>query len=286
MGNFGGHALPGSFFIIFALWWTIQTFRAYYQSLSKGGQKYRSTVTSPCCCCPSKVRDWPWEGAVIIFFTAVGFTLEIITGFMHGKFVHIGNGQHATMFFFFGLAGFVSILLAVQWQAAPQGLDYAMMTLAFGVEALLFRVHIMGRPPLDFLLHTLLVYAVFACCAMCLLELKYPHNPLIRLARAYFTFLQGTWFWQIAFVLYNPMPGAVAWEDDDHDQMMIITMMFAWHMAVVLIIMLFIGAFIGTAFYCTGRLRIVQKQAGYNSLLPKHTEGRDVEEAEHSDTSL
>ena len=286
MGNFGGHALPGSFFIIFAVWWTIQTFRAYYQSLSKGGQKYRSTVTSPCCCCPSKVRNWPWEGAVLIFFTAVGFTLEIITGFWNGKFAHIGNGQHATMFFFFGLAGFVSILLAVQWQAAPQGLDYAMMTLAFGVEALLFRVHIMGRPELDFLLHNLLVYAVYACCLTSLLELKYPRNPLIRLARAHFTFLQGTWFWQIAFVLYNPMSGAVPWKDDDHDQMMIVTMMFAWHMAAILIIMLLIGLIMG-CFYKPRRDAARQNgMAQYQKSDPEYRKLSPGNEEEFSDDSV
>ena len=43
-------------------------------------------------------------------------------------------------------------------------------------------------------------------------------------------------------MLYNPIPGAVPWEDDNHDQMMVVAMMFAWHMAAVFIVMICIGA--------------------------------------------
>jgi len=106
MGNFGGHALPGSFFIIFGLWWTVQIFRRYFASQRKGAIPYKSSVTYPLdfiCCGPKWLRLWEWEGFIKIFFTLVGFILEIITAHKDGRFTHFGNGQHATMFFFFGL---------------------------------------------------------------------------------------------------------------------------------------------------------------------------------------
>ena len=43
-------------------------------------------------------------------------------------------------------------------------------------------------------------------------------------------------------MLYSPVPGAVAWRGDDHDQMMVVTMMFAWHMAALLVATMCIGA--------------------------------------------
>ena len=55
-------------------------------------------------------------------------------------------------------------------------------------------------------------------------------------------YAQGTWFWQAGFILYNPLPGAVPWRADDHDQLMVVTMMFAWHMAGTLITVVCIGA--------------------------------------------
>jgi hypothetical protein len=105
MGTFGGHALPGTFFIIFGLWWTVQIFRRYFASQRKGAAPYRSTVTFSVdflCCGPKKLRQWEWEGFFKIFFTFIGFMGEIITAHKHGRFTHFGNGQHATMFFFFG----------------------------------------------------------------------------------------------------------------------------------------------------------------------------------------
>jgi len=107
MGTFGGHALPGSFFIGFAVWWTVQMFRRYFAARTKAGAQFKSSVTFPVdfisCCGPAWLRRWEWEGFFKVFFTLVGFLGEVITGTHEGRFVHLGNGQHATMFFFFGI---------------------------------------------------------------------------------------------------------------------------------------------------------------------------------------
>jgi len=105
MGTFGGHALPGGFFIVFAVWWTVQMFRRYFASRTKTGIPFKSSVTYPVdfiCCGPTWLRRWEWEGFFKVFFTLVGFLGEVITATEDGRFVHLGNGQHATMFFFFG----------------------------------------------------------------------------------------------------------------------------------------------------------------------------------------
>ena len=114
MGTFGGHALPGSFFVVFAVWWTIQMFRRYFTSRVKSGVQFKSSVTFPVDfigCGPVALRRWEWEGFFKVFFTLVGFLGEVITATEGGQFIHLGNGQHATMFFFFGLHHHVLLII-------------------------------------------------------------------------------------------------------------------------------------------------------------------------------
>lgn len=246
MGTFGGHALPGSFFVIFAIWWTTQVYRRYFRSLRKDELPYRSSAVFPFSCLCQRVRSWPWEGILKMVFTAIGFAGEIITAFKDGKFAHLGNGQHATMFFFFGLSGAVDVLVHLRFPL-PKDIEYVVGTLAFVVEDVLFMFHLHGRKPLDVLIHTLLVYVIHACVVVLIVETKYRDNVTVALARCYVVFLQGTWFWQAGFILYNPIAGAEKWNQDDHEQMMVVTMMFTWHMAAVFFAMMAIGVVVNLA---------------------------------------
>lgn len=247
MGNFGGHALPGSFFLVFAVWWMCHIFHRYFRSMAKGGLPYKSSVTFPCTCLCGRLQTWELEGAIKIFFTSVGFTLEIITAFKDGQFTYYGNGQHATMFFFFGLSGAVDILVHHRLPL-PKNTQYIMATLAFTIEGLLFKFHLHGRDELDVLVHTLLLYAIYGSVLSCLIEMKFRRNVLASLTRTFFVCLQGTWFWQVAFILYSPF-GSDKWDHKNQDHMMLITMMFAWHIAGILIFMLILGSVLGCFLY-------------------------------------
>lgn len=246
MGNFGGHALPGSFFIIFSLWWTWQAFRRYHHSKQKN-LPFQSSVTFHADCLP-RCKSLQWEGILKVFFTSVGLAIEIITAYKDGHFVHIGNGQHATMFFFFGLSGVVDILMH-HGAPLPQNTDYAIAMLAFIVEDVLFMFHMHGRGGLDVTIHTLLIYIIHACVVMCALEMRYKNSIIITVARCYLVLLQGTWFWQAGFILYKPL---TAWQEGDHKEIMLITMIFTWHMAVNFIVVMCLGlvAKITTPFCC------------------------------------
>jgi hypothetical protein len=103
MGNLGGHLLPGSFFILFALWWSLITALRFAQSrfnnsLSRNkrlnGNKvtnsYHSTVAMPCIClpCGPSSRRAPiesWLKAILGFiallieaYTAIHFNVPYI----------------------------------------------------------------------------------------------------------------------------------------------------------------------------------------------------------------
>lgn len=282
MGNFGGHALPGSFFIIFAIWYTIQSFRRFFQC-RENGARFTSTVTFPCSCLCGRFKNWPVEAMIKLFFITVGFTLEIIHGFVDGQFRAIGNGQHATMFFFFGLTGLIDILIHFR-APLPRNIDYISNAMAFGVEALLFNFHLYGRTPLDVLVHVLLLYVVLASIVCVFAEMRYRHNLLAPLGRSYLMMMQGTWFWQVGFILYPPLGGA-KWNENDHGQLMIATMYFTWHGGFNFIIMLLIGAVIAcryrrrTGHYSNelNMKRLIRSSGEPKSVSPNYESGSEIE---------
>ena len=242
MGSFGGHALPGSFFVIFALWWVIQMFNRYYSTRQKNN-RFTSSATFKCQCLCGQLKNLPLEAFIKLFFVSVGFGLEIYTAFDNGKFFHIGNGQHATMFFYFGLTGIMDILIHYK-APLPPDMDYISMVFALLCEFVLFRFHLHGRTDLDVLLHTLLLYAIAGSILSVILEMRYRNNILCSLARPYFILLQGTWFWQVGWILYPPFQSSFHWNEEDHEQMMIATMIFAWHAAGSILVILVIGGVI------------------------------------------
>ena len=246
MGSFGGHALPGTFFVVFAIWYVIQSFRRYFNSKQRNA-RFTSTIAFPCDCLCGSLKEMPVEAFCKILFVVVGFVGEIVTGYSDSHFVSATNSQHATMFFFFGISGVVDILVFYR-APLPPDIDYVSVILAFLVECLLFRFHLHGRTELDVLLHTFLIYTIVASAVAIAMEMKYRHNVLGPLARAYFVLLQGTWFWQLAFILYNPVPGATPWKHDDHHELMMATLFFVWHAAVNFILILLIGAAIACCY--------------------------------------
>ncbi len=90
---------------------------------------------------------------------------------------------------------------------------------------------------MDVQLQTFLIYAVYGCISATLLEM-HLRSILPALCRSNFTLLQSTWLIKMGFFLYKPFPGSVPWNEHDHDQLMFVTMMFAWHMAGIVILTL------------------------------------------------
>ncbi|MEE6520775.1 hypothetical protein FKM82_018724 [Ascaphus truei] len=151
------------------------------------------------------------------------------------NWVKLMNWQHTTMYFFYGISGVVDILTFLPLNV-PKGLDRLSLSLAVFIEGLLFYFHVHNRPALDQHIHSLLLIAVFGGSITILIEVFLRNHIVLELFRSSLTILQGTWFWQIGFVLYPP-GGGPEWDQSDHDNIMFITMCFCWHYAVALIIM-------------------------------------------------
>ena len=137
-------------------------------------------------------------------------------------------------------------------------ITYVFVITAYTVEALLFKFHLYGRESVDVLVHTLLLYSVYGCVIATAAEMRNRESILAVMGRAFFTMLQGTWFWQAGFILFPPLShpwgGADSHEGHDHEYMMIITCAFIWHMAAILLLMLAVGSFIGCYYKRRGLL--------------------------------
>uniref|UniRef100_UPI0037E8F807 transmembrane protein 45A n=1 Tax=Semicossyphus pulcher TaxID=241346 RepID=UPI0037E8F807 len=236
MGSFKGHALPGSFFLIAGIWWTGK------HSLWSATRRNKNIGSTRLSSRASQRRLEIIEGSVIVFFSVVGMLAEqfLAAGprfqlydFGEKHWDGLMNWQHTTMYLFFGLSAVVSLILHTT-EAAPLTFDRLMLAVAFFNEGFLFLYHLHGRSMLDVHVHQLLLYAIFGGAFVSFLEVFHRGNIILELLRCTLTLLQGSWFWQIGFVLYPPR--GPDWDLTDHSNMMFITMCFSWHLAFAMLL--------------------------------------------------
>ncbi|KAI4548467.1 hypothetical protein MJG53_001123 [Ovis ammon polii x Ovis aries] len=96
---------------------------------------------------------------------------------------------------------------------------------------------------LDIFVHKLLFLVVCLTGLVAFTELFIQANITVELLRTSLFLLQGSWFWQIGFVLY-PLNGGPPWDLADHNNITFLTMCFCWHYATAIIITGAIYAFV------------------------------------------
>ncbi|XP_013419193.1 transmembrane protein 45B [Lingula anatina] len=251
MGNFKGHILPGSFFIAFGIWWTINIWVNYFRAQDRKKKRpfqcrliypVASNCTRLKCCHSGSIC---WEGIVKVVVTGIGIVGEFSYGYdakLH--YVHAGNAQHITMFAAFGLTGVVDILLFHK-VALPSKCDYMSVVLALVVESILFKFHLHGRTMLNTHVHTLLLYTLYMTIPAVLAEMYFDKHVLAAFARTFLFLLQGTWFFQAAFILFSPLPRALPWKQDSPHEVTLVTLFYTWHLGSLFVLMLCIGGIVG-----------------------------------------
>ncbi|GAU97611.1 hypothetical protein RvY_08880 [Ramazzottius varieornatus] len=178
---------------------------------------------------PSGFRRFPLIPVLKVLLTAVGIAGETVTAMRDGKFQAIGNTQHIAMYTAFCVHGLSEIFVFYRSAVAtPLRLEYVSLAMAFFVEGILFQFHLHGRPMMDVHLHTFLYYVVYGCAVFAAVEIKFRSSILVPTVRCSLTFLQGIWFWFIAFVLHSPWPGISNWNQEDHNDNMLVTAMFGF----------------------------------------------------------
>ena len=148
----------------------------------------------------------------------------------HDNFSHSNNFAHSTMYAIFLLGAVVEILRFYSILFLPAATDHVLASLAFFVIGELFYFHIDGRSVLDQKLHILICITAFAISIIFLLEAWQRKSVLLCMARTILVALLGTWFIQIAHVLYGTHP----WKDTAPNREFVI-IVFSWHIIGVLL---------------------------------------------------
>ncbi|PIK35453.1 putative transmembrane protein [Apostichopus japonicus] len=253
MGTFIGHAAPGFFFIVFSLWWMIQY--AYNSiALDNGKVKPQGRILR-------LLQRLPVEGIVITFFAVLGWIGEMSypapkwTMFdSDGEFKNAVEWQHVTMYTYFGIYGASKLLGGTVWPDVKY-YEKPLGALAYFIEGLLFFYHTHGREHLDTLIHNLLVIAIWSCAFSAFLEVLRPKEKLFFHMRVLCTLWQGTWFWQIGFVLYLP-PGGKEWDQESMGNSMLTTASFTWHLVMDMFILVVVYAITNMVLQVTGKAAV------------------------------
>jgi len=245
MGSFGGHILPGSFFIVFGVWWTTQISKIRLErgrNRERSGQrrleKYRTFFP-----CTLYGYSLPLEPFIKILSTSIGICIEFNSSFKAEKNVAPDN-QHIIMYLMFLINSLCEVFTYYK-VLVPKGTDYFTGSLAFLIEAMLFLFHIEHQDKFEQTIHLLLIFVISLCCLTSTIEAWMPDKLSFKYIRAFFTILQGTWFWQIAFFIYNPIPGyPMVWHAaSPHAQNMWVSVIFSWHCIAILTLQLLIICF-------------------------------------------
>ncbi|XP_035313302.1 transmembrane protein 45A-like isoform X1 [Cricetulus griseus] len=135
--------------------------------------------------------------------------------------------HHTVIYIFYGILG-VTKILGATINSFPASLTKLALSNAFFGQAFIMYNHTHGRFTMDVFLHKLLVLATFLSGLVSFMEILIKNNITLELIRASLIILQGTWLWQMGFVLYNPT-GGFEWDLTDHHNNMLITIYFCLH---------------------------------------------------------
>ncbi len=212
-GTFPGHAIPGTVFMVWGLWWFIGTLRFHRQQ--PGPWEPRSYI--------SLIEVYAKAGLPAI---AVVYELWWASWVLTDS--SIINYQHATMYLCFSLAGLTDLQVArkhLPWYAG-----HVALAVAFLVVTLLFAGH-SNAPGLAQAVHKLLVWVNLAIIAVLILEVRYRHVSF-SIMRAFLMLLLGTWLWNIAYLLYASDLDPFA-----HPGVMLTHLFFVWHVLILAVVL-------------------------------------------------
>lgn len=175
-GSWAGHVIPATMFTAWGIWWTYNAIsgaaaaritgqpfrnRPWYPLLIRGYEKTQLRLLEPIL-----KAALPSVGIFCELYFHPKFGASL--GGVHWNSMHNPDGtfhetngkywQHASMYMFFVLSGFVDLVFA---RTLPAGSAHLLLALAFFMESFLFYMHLQSQSGLMAQIHLLLVYSVF-----------------------------------------------------------------------------------------------------------------------------
>lgn len=273
MATWDGHLL-GSFFLVSqGLWWIILSIWYHLHAQSAGGKLSKkrpgvrcSEITPTTVLKTGCIKSWipqpfltgiPMEPIAKIVACGIGVFCEtfltlqveekglprrlefgafkIFNG--TGDFIQVAKFQHVTMYSGFVLSGIVDLLALSIY--LPRATSPLFFTLAFICQGILFWFH-MGHSILNANYHKLHLVIIISCIIFSYLRTHHTKSFLVNTALGCSILLQGTWFFQPAFLVYKD--GQIYWELHkmemsseklEHMVPMYLSAVFTWHLMVV-----------------------------------------------------
>jgi hypothetical protein len=162
---------------------------------------------------PAWLRRFPLEPAVKVALPFCGILGELWLGHESwrtlvgpdGKYVmdNLNDWQHSAMYGAFITSGAVDLVGVVA--GLPGGVERAFLGMGFLIQGLLLGFHLKG-PPIEVMVHLILVLIVGATVAATAAEGYAPGSLVVASLRPALTLLQGVWWVQTAYVLYRALP--------------------------------------------------------------------------------
>ncbi|CAA6669534.1 unnamed protein product [Spirodela intermedia] len=208
MGSFQGHALPGSLFLLVGLWHVWSSLSRFAAAPSS----FRARAWNP-------TPEWLCGGRLVhleLYLVVGGSLLDLCIEFFYSTHLrifvnggvlnpaHMNDFEHAgmlLMFFLFGCAALLS--QTTRFLPLPEGALCLLGATAFTAEYLLFYFHSTTHKGLEGHYHLILVLLVGLCVASSVTAALLPASFPADLCNGVAISLQGLWFYQTAFVLYD-----------------------------------------------------------------------------------
>jgi hypothetical protein len=234
-GAFLGHVVPGSMFVLLGTWWLLSLYWEWLTVTAHRRRPFISRAWYKVPFGPPKLRDLPLEPILMVVLPLFGILGELWLGhpsFRHlykddGKFYvdNINDWQHSAMYSAFGSSAAVN-LIGYYITELPASTERAFLSLAFLIQGVLLVFHLKG-PPIEILVHLILVLIIFATFAAIMVEIANPYSILAAALRPYLTILQGVWWIQTAYIMYDSNP---AWNPFYMGASMMAPASFCMHM--------------------------------------------------------
>ena len=209
-GAFLGHIVPGSFFIIWGVYWLLATFHAYLQA-SALRRQFSPRSWYLCPWGTAWLRAFPLEPVIKIVLPSIGILGEVWLGHPSwrtligpdGKFVvdNINDWQHSAMYSCFVASGITDLL--GHFSHLPAGIDRAFLGLAFLCQGVLLVFHLKG-PQIEILVHLILVLQIFATVIATFMEGIWLDSLPTAAARPILTILQVSSF-SFSVSVFSPL---------------------------------------------------------------------------------
>ncbi|XP_075411989.1 transmembrane epididymal protein 1A-like [Tenrec ecaudatus] len=237
MGTFEGHLVPGIFFLVYSLYYSVLVSLALLRK-----QKHIKPPLPPR---EKRERTWCHLGFVEGSVKLIGALVSILGDFFyplgvnrlkiidwedpHRPFVYKEHWQHTTMFGFFMLSGVVDVVSWFCLARQKPHLERAAEALAFYVLMLLMITHFEHRSVLEVRVHILFLVPTCLLALVITIEVWIPDQPRLWVLKSWMVLVLSTWLLQLSVLLYAP-PSGQPWRSENPEDLAFVTIFFTWHL--------------------------------------------------------